>query len=336
MMKVKKQVLTNLRAEELPPVASYLSTGCTLLDLAIADRLPGGFGVGRISHIYGPESSAKSVLAQEPLGDAQRQGGVATFVDAEATLDLVRAEELFGIDVKTLNYISSADFDNLTIEELFDKIFPGLEAESKELGRPCCVAIDSLSAIPSNVEMEEDVGKTGYGSTRPKSLSKGFRKHIWELSKCNLSLIFVDQTRQNIGVMFGSKYTFSGGEALKFYASTRVFVKKSGEILNKHKKVIGITVDFNVDKNKIAPPFRTGTFRLLFDYGIDDVGTNLQWLKDVTDKKGSYEFLGQKCQSLDRAIKYVEENDAESDLRKEVHELWKEIYEKTDRKKRNR
>jgi len=338
VQKINKKGSQLLGAVDLPPVKSYLSTGCTILDLAIANRLPGGFGAGRISHVYGPESSAKSVIALEPLGSAQRQGGLSTFIDAEVTLDLKRAKELFGIDVKKLLYISGMDdeYDKLTVEELFDEILPDLIKEAKENGKPCAVTIDSLSAIPSNVEMDEDIDKASYGTSRAKSLSKGFRKYIWELSKSGLALIFVDQTRQNVGVLFGKQHTFSGGEALKFYASTRVLVKKSKNILNSKKAIVGIEIDFVVEKNKIAPPFRAGTFRLLFDYGIDNIGTNLSFLKNAVNKKGNYFVKEKSFKSLDRAIKYVEDNDLEKELENEVYRMWKEIHQPTRRKRKKR
>jgi len=335
MNKVKKKASELLKIDELPPVSNYLSTGCTILDLAISDRLPGGFGAGRISHIVGHESSAKSILALEPLGSAQRQGGHATFIDSEMTLDLQRAKDLFGVDTKKLHYIHREGSDVLTIGYFFDEILPELEKEALTTNNPSVSSIDSLSAMTTDLELEEETDKQSYG-TRAKSLSKGFRKHIWQLAKSNLGLIFVDQTRQNLGVMFGKKHTFSGGEALKFYASTRVYVNHIKDIKNKHDKIIGIIVYFKVEKNKIAPPFRDGEFRLLFDYGIDDIGTNIQWLKDACGLKGNYEILGKSFKSLDKAIDYIEENNFEKDLQKEVWNIWKQMYEKIDRKRRQR
>ena len=336
MNKVKKRPSELIDVEDLPPVTHYLSTGCTILDLAIANRLPGGFGAGRISHVVGHESSAKSIISLEPLGAAQRQGGYATFIDGEMTLDLRRAEELFGIDIKSLKYISVANSDEMTIDYIFYTILPKLEKEAKELGEPCCVAVDSLSAIPSKIEMDEDSESTGYGVSRAKVLSRCFRKHIWLLSKSNLGMIFVDQTRQNIGVSFGKKHTFSGGEALKFYASTRIYTTHESEIKNKHGQAIGINVAFKVEKNKIAPPFCKGTFRVLFDYGIDDIGTSIQFIKEATGEKGSYKVFNESFKSLDLAIKYIEDNNLEKELQLEVWELWKELHEKLDRKQRSR
>jgi len=298
----------------------------------MANQLPGGFPCGRISHIYGPESSAKTVLMAEPLGSALRQGGRAICIDAECTFDFVRAGSVYGVDVDKLEYISPEDA-NLTIEYLFDNCFQTVEDEAA--GEPICVGVDSLSAIPSGVEMAETLSEKSYGMSRAKSLSKGFRTHIWKLNQKNISLIFVDQTRQNVGVTFGKKYTFSGGEALKFYASTRIMVNKTGEIKNKNKLVVGITVGFKVEKNKVAPPGRSGKFRLLFDYGIDDIGTNLQWLKEMSGDS-SYIVDGKKNRSLDDAIKQVESNNLEKVIEAQVYKVWQEVYAVPERKERIR
>lgn len=351
-----KGITDSLKVKNLSPVKDYLSTGCTILDLAIADRLPGGFGGGRISHIYGLESSAKSMIVAEVLASVQRQGGTAELDDSEGSFDFSRAESLHDLNISKLQYLSGKDNDELTIETLFDERIQGeidsrirkadkWLAEKKKKnpkGRhvynyiPSVIGIDSLSAIPSFIEISEAMGEKSYGMTRAKSLSKGFRKCIWKLSKCNLALLFVDQTRQNVGVKFGKKYTFAGGEALKFYASTRIFLKTKEKLENEFGKVIGVVINFVVDKNKIAPPFREGSFRILFDYGIDDTGTNIEFLKENQEEKGWYNICGKKIQSLNDAIEYTEDENLENDLVQEVYKRWKEIYAVVERKKRVR
>ncbi len=335
MKKIKKSS-EMLRADDLPPVIQYLSTGCTILDLAIADRLPGGFPAGRISHIYGKESASKSVLVCEPLGSAQRQGGNAYFVDSEGTLDKNRARDLFGVNIGKLDYLSNMEVEDLTIGYFFDEYLPFVQSDIKGLNAPSAVAIDSLSAIPSGIEISEDIDTKTYGTSRASMLSRGFRKHIWRINKLNLALIFVDQVRQNVGVVFGKQYTFSGGEALKFYATTRVEVSIKKTIKNKHDRVVGVEVNFKVDKNKIAPPYRQGTFYLIFDYGIDDIKTSLQWLKDNT--KGSTRYFTpdtkESYQSINQAIFYVEENNQEKWLQDLVYGKWKQIYSNDDNRKK--
>ncbi len=323
----------------MSPVTHYLSTGCTILDLAIADRLPGGFAAGRISHVYGPESTAKSVLVQEPLGSAQRQGGEAWFADAEWTLDFGRAD-LFGLDVDERFHYSNPG----NIEELFDGFLAKILKGRKVDNPPGAVAVDSLSALPSKTETKDAVGDTGYGVSRAKVLSAAFRKYIWRLNQANLALIFVDQTRDDIGGW--GKYTVSGGKALKFYASTRILLEHSNRILNKNKKVIGVKIRFMVEKNKIAPPFREGKFRLLFDMGIDDVGTNIEWLRenyaelednDAKQKGTWYQFKdGKLGPGLAKACQAIEENDREDELVEEVERVWREVYATAKRKQRIR
>ncbi len=349
---VKKDKITKSTADFLgiktAPISHYLSTGCTILDLAISNRLDGGFAAGRIGHIWGVESSAKTMFIAEVLGSAQRQGGIAHFVDAEGTWDFQRAKELHDIDINALDYYGkqsmeeenkNSDIDSMkgwTIEYLFDTLIPDIIAKNKDekLG---IIGVDSLSAISSTIELEEDIDEKTYGLTRPQALSKGLRKYIWKLTKANLALIFIDQTRQNVGTSFGPKYVFSCGDALKFYASTRIFTSVKSKILNKFKKIIGVNIHFKVDKNKIAPPFREGDLRILFDYGIDNTGTSLDFLyENASDKvKGWHKFKEKKLR-FDDMINYIEDNNLEKELELEVYHRWNEIYKVPDRKKRNR
>jgi recombination protein RecA len=337
-----------LDKESLSPVTHYISTGCTLLDLAISNTYPGGFGAGRISHIYGPESSSKSIIAMEPLGSAQRQGGKAYLIETEAVFDESRAQ-LFGIDTNKDFFVKTPLIDGgttspITIEFLFDGLISMAEKETiKEYSnKPSVMSIDSLSAIPSSVELSEAMDASSYGMTRAKMLSKGFRTHIEDLGKSNLGLVFVDQTRVDVGSQHNKK-TFGGGEALKFYATTRIYLQKKTDIKNKYDKTIGIEVFFRVDKNKIAPPFREGSFFVLFDYGIDDIGTNLKWMKENNpeltkeqQKSGWYTIGDQKFNGLTNAVSAVEENEWEEWLRQEVARLWHLIYQPVDRKRKLR
>ena len=332
---IRKSSADSLKVKELKSISHYLSTGCTILDLSISDCLPGGFGAGRISHIFGPESSTKSILVAEPLGSATRQGGDAHLIDVEGTFDFGRAA-LFGIDAKKLNYISPYDEDapeEMTVEYLFDECLTKIEKSVGGLKKPSAVGIDSLSAITSERELDD---ADPYGANKAKMLSAKFRQHIWKINKLNLALIFVDQTRQNVGG-FGKKLTFGGGDALKFYASTRLYVEKKGNIVNKFKRKIGIEVYFKVEKNKIASPFREGTFLLLFDYGIDNTGTSLTFLfeHDSDATKGWYKFKEKKLRFKDM-VHYIEENDLEKELESEVYKKWREIYAAPERKERIR
>jgi len=333
---MKEKKVKKIVRQKLQPITNFLSTGCTILDLALADKLPGGFAGGRASHVYGWESSAKTVLAQEPLGSAQRQGGLIWFLDAEQTLDLERAKNLFGIDTdsKTFHYGVPE-----TIEGLFDNHIAEAikEIHEKEMtDKPNVVALDSLSALPTVAEKEVDLEKGTYGMTRAKQISTAYRKYLRALNDANLALVMINQARVNVNARFGDKMTVSGGKAIDFYASVSVSMSNIGKIKNARKMVIGNEFKFKVTKNKIAPPHRTGTFSLLYEYGIDDVRTNLQWLRELRDEKGNYTFGTLEYKALDDIVKAIENDNLEVALQEEVVKEWRLLYPPLDRKPRVR
>ena len=333
-----------LQRIDIPLCNEFLSTGCTILDLAIANQLPGGFGVGCISHIYGVPSSGKTILLAETLGSAQRKGGIAYFGDAERTLDFQRAFNLYGVDI---NNEKLWQYDQPTsIEDLFDRCLEEILKKRTKRSKPGALGVDSLSALPSEAERKGNLKDTGYGVTRARQFSTAFRKRLQDLSDKKLSVIFVDQTRQNIGIAFGDRHTTSGGEAIKFYSSTRVLCTDGGKIKNAAGKAVGVIVKFLVKKNKIGPPFRDGKFRILFDYGIDDIGSNLEWMKDNISSDIDWINYGDGwcqemsdlavCENLEEAIAHVEEKGLEEELRKAVENRWKEVYKPLNRKPRRR
>lgn len=325
--------------ESLSPIKGWVSTGCTVLDLAIADQLPGGFPAGRISHVFGRESTAKTVLATEPLGSVQRKGGIAYFEDSELSFDLSRAA-LFGVDVENEDLWRYKTPQS--IEELFDEDIAEAieEAESMPISM---MSVDSLTALPSAAEIGNDLTKQEYGTLRAKQLSRAFRNYWGRLGQSGLAILFVDQAKADLSNPFsrGRKDTVAGGRALKFFSSVRIELKHFGAVKNSKKRVVGVDIGFKLVKNKVGPPFREGSFRLYFDYGIDDVTTNLQWLKqEILPKargKKAYK-LGEMgldddfAGSLDETVEYVEANNLEGELREVVEAVWKEVYAPNERK----
>ena len=363
MSREKRKLSEDLERDALPPVEEYLSTGSTILDLAIADRFPGGIGVGRVTHIYGPESTAKSVLAQEVLGAAQRQGGYAVYEDSEMTLDLQRAQALFGLKTGSWREEGVADkylegrlseclnvADHFayrvprSIEALWDEELADLvqAREDDAIPAPVAVAVDTFSAIPSEAELKAEMTDGTYGTSRAKQMSTGFRKWLRRLSEARIAVVAVDQIRDNVGVQWGDKTTVSGGRAMKFYASTRVQMTGAKPIKNKNDRIYGVKIGFKVKKNKVGPPFREGLVRILFDYGIDDVTSNVEWLseQDVlsqVEKKGAWwSFADIKQQGLEKLVCAIEDAGLEDELRQEVVRVWAIVHEAPKRKVRER
>ena len=258
-----------------------IPTGCLSLDLALGI---GGVPRGRIIEIYGPEASGKTTLAQHIVAEMQKLGGVAAFVDAEHALDPDYAKKI-GVNVEEL-FISQPD----TGEQALEIVETLVRSSAVDV-----IVIDSVAALTPKAEIEGDMGQSHMG-LQARLMSQALRKLAGIVSKSNTTVIFINQIRMKIGVMFGNPETTSGGNALKFYASVRIEVRRSAQI-KRGDQIIGNRVKTKIVKNKVAPPFQRCEFDIMYNEGISIAGDLLDLGVEVgsLDKKGNtYTFEGER------------------------------------------
>jgi recombination protein RecA len=261
-------------------VVETIPTGSLSLDLALG---VGGIPRGRVTEIYGPESSGKTTLCQHIVAEAQRQGGVCAYIDMEHALDPAYAEKC-GVQVENL-YISQPDTGEQALE---------IAETLVRSGAVDVVVIDSVAALVPRAEIEGDMGDATMGM-QARLMSQALRKLSGVIKQTNTAVVFTNQLRQKIGVMFGNPETTTGGMALKFYASVRLDVRRI-ESIKVGQEVVGSRTRVRVVKNKVAPPFKVAEFDILYNEGISKAGDvlDLGVTLGVIEKRGSFYTVGEQ------------------------------------------
>ena len=286
-------------------------TGCLSLDLALG---VGGIPKGRVVEIYGPESGGKTTVALHMVAEVQKLGGIAGFIDAEHALDPIYAKKI-GVDIDNL-YISQPDNGEQALE---------ITETMVRSGAVDIVIVDSVAALVPKAEIEGDMGDSHVG-LQARLMSQALRKLTAIISKSNCIVVFINQLREKVGVMFGNPETTTGGRALKFYASVRLDVRR-GETLKQGGVMVGNHTKVKVVKNKVAPPFKMAEFDIMFGEGISREGDILDLAAgvDVINKSGAwFSYNGQKIgQGRENAKKYLRDNPK---IREEIEKKVREHY----------
>ena len=278
---------TRMKVETIP-------SGALTLDLALGGGLP----KGRVIEIYGPESSGKTTLALHAIAEVQKSGGVAAFVDAEHALDPTYSATL-GVDIENL-LVSQPDTGEMALE-VVDQLVRSAAVD--------IVVVDSVAALVPRSEIEGDMGDAPMGA-QARLMSQALRKITGNIGKSGCTVIFLNQLRQKIGVTYGNPETTTGGNALKFYCSVRLDIRRI-QTLKKGSEEYGIRAKVKVAKNKVAPPFRIAEFDIIFGKGISTIGCVLDLAEEtgiITRRGAWYSYNGDNIgQGRDNTIKYMEE-----------------------------
>ena len=302
-----KGALMKLGSGSAYPDIESISTGSLTLDGALGI---GGLPKGRVIEIYGPESSGKTTLTLHAIAECQKAGGIAAFIDAEHAFDRFYAEKL-GVDLGEL-VISQPDNGEQALE-IADNLIRS--------GAVDALVIDSVAALTPKSEIEGEMGDSKMG-LHARLMSQALRKLTASISKTNCTVFFINQLREKIGVMFGNPETTTGGNALKFYASVRIDIRRSTQLKNTEGGVLGNKTRVKIVKNKVAPPFKTAEFDIMYGEGISKIGEILDIgvERDIIEKSGSWFSYG--------GSKLGQGRDSVKSILKDNPELMEELEQK--------
>lgn len=295
-----------------------IPTGALSLDIALGI---GGLPRGRIIEIYGPESSGKTTLALHVIAEAQKQGGEAAFIDAEHALDPIHAKKL-GVDIDNL-IVSQPDTGEQALE---------ITESLVRSGALDVIVVDSVAALVPKAEIDGDMGDSHMG-LQARLMSQALRKLAGAINKSKTIIIFINQLREKIGVMFGNPETTTGGRALKFYASVRLDIRRI-ETIKQDGEVTGHRVKVKVVKNKVAPPFREAEFDLIYGEGISKIGNifDMAVNLDIIEKSGSwFSYNGERIgQGRENVKKYLKDNpNILAEVEKKVRDNFEKAFEQS-------
>lgn len=351
--------------EKVKSTLELATTGSVMLNLAISNKVNGGYPIGRIINIVGDKSSGKTLLAIEALASAIHKLSkdkivVARYVEVESAFDKPYAERL-GLPVDDVEFPNDPDGPDGTTIETVEDWYEDMEAQTKRDDFDEMIYIvDSMDALSSRSELATDIDKGTYGGAKPKKINELFRRLVRKIEKSNITLIMISQQKDKIGVTFGDRKTRSGGKALDYFSSVIVWLAELGKIKKGSKKkerIVGLRIKAKIKKNKVWIPFREADYNILFNYGIDDIGSMIDFLKEqkaetewytssnrfinvletpVKKKKGKKGKAKKvKTYTRDAFIDEIESNKKlVKALKKEVKRIWNLIEEEAEVKRK--
>jgi recombination protein RecA len=275
----------------------FISTGATMLDIAVANRPHGGIAVGRITELTGLEGSGKSLVGASMIADTQRRGGIAVLIDTETAVN-PEFFEAVGINMKKLVYAHL-----VTVEDIFEAVVDIIEKvrTSDTKDKLVTIVVDSVAAASTKAELEGTFAKEGYGMEKAYLISKAMRKITGLIGRQRIALVFTNQLRQKLNApAFSDPWTTSGGKAIAFHASTRIRLSQTGKLKDSAGNIVGVSVKADVVKNRLGPPHRKAEFNIYFNRGIDDHSSWLDVLSEhnIIKKSGAwYSYKDEKFQS---------------------------------------